>query len=107
MPTTREDAEERIKKLQRTARGIKPCDGVKFSCCVEWDVDEGEESLSPYIEFVIGTDKLSEAGILDKRKWRINETMLEDFLPDYISDLTGFCHKGFTFNFKPHIKGAR
>lgn len=90
-------------ELKRTGRGIKPCTEVKFDCEVEWDVDEGEPLPDKHLDFVVSVDRLVSEDILDKGKWRINETALEDFLTDYVSDLTGFCHNGLTFEYNPVI----
>ncbi len=90
-------------ELKRTGRGIKPCTEVRFDCEVEWDVDEGEPLPDKHLDFVVSVDRLVSEDILDKGKWRINETALEDFLTDYVSDLTGFCHNGLTFKYNPVI----
>lgn len=52
---------------------------------IKWDIDHGDDVVLP-TEIDIPEDIVEEAEDLAE---------LEDRISDYISDLTGYCHKGF------------
>lgn len=71
---------------------------------INWDIDDGEEKPS---------DLKSEMNVLfkindvveclennDSGDYKVNDEALSDFLSDYISDTTGFCHDGFNYTYE-------
>lgn len=52
---------------------------------IKWDIDRGDDVVLP-TEIDIPEDIVEDAEDLSE---------LEDRISDYISNLTGFCHKGF------------
>lgn len=54
--------------------------------CIEWDVDNEED-----LKFL-----LTEIDIPDELKEKAeNEEKYIEMVSDYLSDVTGYCHKGF------------
>lgn len=82
---------------------VYPFKRFNITAKVDWDFDEGDTPPDPKFEVsftpeeLMNEDILDKGGIEDINKWFIDEAKLEEFLGEYLTDFTDFCHKGFTF----------
>lgn len=106
MRTKRTDKDKERKKTMKNNKKMTPVYPFKrfnITAEVDWDFDEGDTPPDPKFEVSFTPEKLMNEDILDKgdiediNKWFIDEEKLEEFLGEYLSDSTAFCHKGFTF----------
>ena len=79
---------------------------LKVDCDVQWDYDEGDTPPDPHFEVSFSPEELENAGILDRSNieetaWELYEGRLEEFMSEYLTNFTDFCHKGFTMKVKP------
>lgn len=86
---------------------FSPFSGLKITAKVDWDFDEGDTPPDPKFEVTFTPDELKDKGILEKAEdeametWLLYEDKLEEFLSDYLTDSTDFCHKGFKYMYQP------
>ena len=83
-----------------------PFKKLKVSCDVLWDYDEGETPPDPHFEVEFTPEELENENILDRSNmevidWELYENRLEEFISDYMTFYTDFCHKGFDMKFQP------
>ncbi len=83
---------------------MKPNELMKVSITdINWDIDEGEEkpdNLDSNMNVTFTPADLIECLEKGDRDYIVNDNLLSEFLGDYISDTTGFCHNGFNYTYK-------
>lgn len=96
---------ERTKTMKNNKKmtPVYPFKRFNITAIVLWDYEKGETPPDPKFEVsftpeeLMNEDVLDKGGIDDINKWFIDEKKLEEFLGEYLTDFTDFCHKGFTF----------
>jgi len=81
-----EEEEEELETLESELEEIEEFESehTKYQVTnIEWDFDE-DVSLPTEMEIFVPND--------------IEKEEIDDFISDTISDMTGFCHKGFSLN---------
>ena len=83
-----------------------PFKKLKVDCYVLWDYDEGDTPPDPHFEVSFTPEELESENILDRSNievtdWELYEDRLEEFMSEYLTSFTDFCHKGFAMNAKP------
>lgn len=94
---------------------IAPFTTMEISAKVDWDFDEDvlESRLAPEEygfpskeqKLVFTADELKvnevvDVGDIEDRCWTLDEDKLKEYVSDKLTDETGFCHNGFTFDYK-------
>lgn len=91
---------------------IAPFSTMTVTAKVDWDFDDDvrnsglapEEYGLPSKEqkLVFTADELKVNGVVDcgGTVWALDEGKLEEYVSDKLTDETGFCHNGFTFDYK-------
>lgn len=98
------DEDETKKKSTKTP--VYPFTKFKVSAVVLWDCDKGETPPDPKFEVTFTPEELMSEDVLDKgdiedvNTWFINEARLDEFVGEYLTDYTDFCHKGYTFEWE-------
>ena len=86
--------------MNTITKAVKPFKALKVTAVVDWDEDEDkvidEEIVAEFTPETLrgAADCLTDSPDGD---WLINNRKLEEFLSDWLSDATGFCHKGFSW----------
>lgn len=94
-------------KAKREPVKFSPFSGLKITAKVDWDFDEGDMPPDPKFEVTFTPEELKDKGILENAEdeaietWLLYEDKLEEFLSDYLTDSTDFCHKGFKYMYNP------
>ena len=83
---------------------IAPFSKMEISANVKWDFDEGDTPPNPKFEVSFTPDELVHFGVLDKgdideTNWWLNEGKLGDFIAEYVTDYTDFCHNGLEYTY--------
>lgn len=85
---------------------IAPFTTMEISAKVDWDSDEGDTDLPDRSQtLTLTADELKvnevvDVGDIQDRCWTLDEDKLEEYVSDRLTDETGYCHNGFTFDYK-------
>lgn len=95
------DIEEQDNNKKKVT-AIRPFKKLAITADVKWDYDEGDTPPDPKFEVSFTPDELESEGILARAgaDWFLDEGVLEEFLSEYLTSFTDFCHKGFTFGWE-------
>ena len=83
---------------------IAPFSKIEITADVDWDFDEGDTPPDREFKVSFTPDELVHFNVLDKgdakeNNWRLNEGKLGDFISEYVTDFTDFCHNGVSYTY--------